>query len=306
MTNSSSSGRLWLLSALATAESSSLSTSPAGPRVENRSRSRASSISRPRIRPRTSRTLVGEVRRWRSDARVPGTRRPPCRTLGAGVDAERARRRELAELVPDHRLGDVHGHVLAAVVDRDRVAHHVRSDGGATRPRLDDLPVAGRVHRLDLDAQVVVDERALLQAARHVLPPAGAAASSPASDDELVGRLVLAAGAALGLAPRRHRVTSAGALALSAAERVVDRVHGDAAGVRPLALPSIAAGLADLNQRRLDVADLTHRGATVDRHPAHLGRREAQRGEVAFLGHELHGRARAAGELAARARLELD
>src|SRR5205085_17377 len=80
-----------------------------------------------------------------------------------------------AELVPDHRLGDVHGHVLAAVVDRDRVSHHVRSDGGTTRPRLDDPPVPGGVHRLDLDAQVVVDERALLHAARHLLPPPGPA-----------------------------------------------------------------------------------------------------------------------------------
>src|SRR5207237_1100921 len=147
----------------------------------------------------------GEVRRWRRDARVSGTRWSPCGALGAGVDPERPRRRELAELVPDHRLGDVHGHVLAAVVDRDRVSHHVRSDGLTTRPRLDDPP-----------------------------------------------------------------------------------------------------GLADLDEPGLDVADLADGGAAVDRHPAHLGRREPQRGEIAFLGHELHGGAGAAGELAARTRLELD
>ena len=46
----------------------------------------------------------------------------------AGVRAERPRRRELAELVPDHLLGDEDGHVLAPVVDRDRVADHLRED----------------------------------------------------------------------------------------------------------------------------------------------------------------------------------
>jgi hypothetical protein len=39
----------------------------------------------------------------------------------AGVDPERAGGRELAELVADHRFGDVEGHVPAAVVDRDQV-----------------------------------------------------------------------------------------------------------------------------------------------------------------------------------------
>ena len=38
------------------------------------------------------------------------------------MTAERPRGRELAELVPDHLLGDEHRHVLAPVVDRDRVA----------------------------------------------------------------------------------------------------------------------------------------------------------------------------------------
>ena len=46
----------------------------------------------------------------------------------AGVVAERPRRGELAELVANHRLGDVHGHVLAPVVYSDRVAHHVGDD----------------------------------------------------------------------------------------------------------------------------------------------------------------------------------
>ena len=48
-----------------------------------------------------------------------------------------ARRRELAELVADHRLRHEHGHVLAAVVDGDRVADHLGEDRRGPRPGLD-------------------------------------------------------------------------------------------------------------------------------------------------------------------------
>src|SRR5215210_7447697 len=78
--------------------------------------------------------------------------------LGA-VDAEGPGRGELAELVPDHRLGDVDGHVLAAVVDGDGVPHHVRDDGAAARPGADDPLVTLAVELVDLLQQVVVDER---------------------------------------------------------------------------------------------------------------------------------------------------
>src|SRR5689334_2208957 len=101
-------------------------------------------------------------------------------------------------------------------------------------------------------------------------------------------------------------MASTGGLALAAAERVVDRVHGDATGLRLHALPPVAAGLADLDELGLGVADLADRGAAVDRHAAHLRRREAQGGEVALLGHELHARAGAARHLAAGTRLDLD
>src|SRR5206468_10787607 len=46
---------------------------------------------------------------------------------GAGVAAEQPRRGELAELVPDHRLADEHGHVLAPVVDGDRKSTRLNS-----------------------------------------------------------------------------------------------------------------------------------------------------------------------------------
>src|SRR5258708_1176386 len=61
------------------------------------------------------------------------------------------------------------------------------------------------------------------------LPPR--AAGPALADDELVGVLAERPGAALGLAPRRRRVTTAGGLAFAATERVVDRVHGDTAGL---------------------------------------------------------------------------
>src|SRR5690554_1137612 len=79
-------------------------------------------------------------------------------------------------------------------------------------------------------------------------------------DDVLVGGVVALAGPALGLAPRGGRVATAGAPALTPAKRVVDGVHGHAAGLRTDALPAVPAGLADLDQLVLGVADLAHRG----------------------------------------------
>src|SRR4051812_19231708 len=136
------------------------------------------------------------------------------------------------------------------------------------------------------------------------LPPLTAGAA--AADDELLRFLVGVPGAAFRLAPRRHRMAAAGRLAFAAAQRMVDRVHGDASRLRALALPAVAAGLTDLDQVGFRVADLAHGPAAVDRHAAHLGARQAQRGEVAFLGDQLDAHPRAPGELAALARLELD
>src|SRR5262249_4155944 len=63
--------------------------------------------------------------------------------LLAGVVAEGPGGRELAELVPHHRLGDVDGHVLAPVVDGDGVADHLGDDRGPARPRPDHPLLAG-------------------------------------------------------------------------------------------------------------------------------------------------------------------
>src|SRR5215210_5245131 len=85
------------------------------------------------------------------------------------VTLERAGRRELAELVADHRLGDEHRDVLAAVVHGEGVTQHVGADDRPTRPGLDDVLGARFVLDVDLLLKVVVDEGALLQATRHGL-----------------------------------------------------------------------------------------------------------------------------------------
>ena len=46
-----------------------------------------------------------------------------------GVAAEQSGQGELAQLVTDHVLGDVDGHVAAAVMHGDGVADHLRKDG---------------------------------------------------------------------------------------------------------------------------------------------------------------------------------
>src|SRR5690606_955840 len=94
----------------------------------------------------------------------PSSASPLRRLLGLrGVPLERARGRELAELVPDHVLGDVDRNELPPVVHRDRVAHHLRHDGRSPRPGLDDLLLVLAVHRLNLLEKVEVDERPLLE-----------------------------------------------------------------------------------------------------------------------------------------------
>src|SRR6185437_7380034 len=114
---------------------------------------------------------------------------------------------------------------------------------------------------VDLLQQVVVDERALLQTARHCLLPL--LVRTTTADDHLVAGLV-PAGATLGLAVRVHRVAAAGGLALTAAVRVVDRVHRDPADGGALALPAHAARLAPVDVRLLGVADLADSGAAAD------------------------------------------
>src|ERR1017187_7355597 len=77
--------------------------------------------------------------------------------------------RELAELVPDHGLGDEHRIVLAPVMDGDGVADHLRKDVAAPRPGLDDPLLPALIQLLNLGEQVIVAERPFLEGTAHGL-----------------------------------------------------------------------------------------------------------------------------------------
>src|SRR5688572_6889631 len=131
-----------LFSAFATADSRTFLTRVAAFLVLNSSTSRARPTGSPRTWSATRRAFWGEMRAARRMA-LASIVLTPLRRLGgllvARVALERARHRELAELVPDHVLVDEHRHVLATVVDGDRETDHVRHDHRATRPGLDRL-----------------------------------------------------------------------------------------------------------------------------------------------------------------------
>lgn len=69
-----------------------------------------------------------------------------------------SRRGKFAQFVTDHVFRDKDGHVLATVVNGDRVADHVGGDSGTSGPSLDQLFVARIVHRGDFFHQVVVNK----------------------------------------------------------------------------------------------------------------------------------------------------
>src|SRR2546423_11927270 len=73
------------------------------------------------------------------------------------VRAEHAGGGELAQLVPDHGLGDEHGEVLAAVVDGDRVPDHLRHDRRAAGSRPAAPPAATPGQLLGPCAQLLID-----------------------------------------------------------------------------------------------------------------------------------------------------
>src|SRR6202021_580297 len=102
--------------------------------------------------------------------------------------------------------------------------------------------------------------------------------------DERIGTLVVARLVATRrLAPRGYRVTAARGLALAAAVRVIDRVHGHAAGGWTNALPAIASRLTDGHVLVVRVAHLSDRRHALDQHAPRLAGRQLQQSERAFL-----------------------
>src|ERR1700752_2427373 len=93
------------------------------------------------------------------------------RALGLAVGrvaVERAGRRELAELVADHLLGDHHRDVLVAVVDAEGEPDELRQDRRAPAPGLDHVMTARRTRGLCLLEQITVDERTFPHRTSHV------------------------------------------------------------------------------------------------------------------------------------------
>src|SRR5690242_20063382 len=146
-------------------------------RREKVSSATAAAASLPRIVWATRLSLRGLVRiaRRKAEASVSSSRRSAegllmsgsPRALVAGVAVERAGRRELAEFVADHVLGQQHRDELVAVVDAEGQPDKLRKDRRAPRPRADHL-VAPRAPRLlGLLQQIAVDERAFPYRACH-------------------------------------------------------------------------------------------------------------------------------------------
>src|SRR5882757_3778191 len=197
----------------------------------------------PRIRSTTRRAFMGVTRMYRAWALAsmvvpsvsvmsvapPRRRKPPSATTRLAVvllvAAEGAGRRELAELVADHRLSDKHRDVLTAVVHRDRVTQHGRDDHRAAGPGLDDVLGACVVLYVHLFDEVVVDEGPLLETARHLHPLLALLVRLAAADDVLARCLLRRASTTLLLTPRGDRVATTGGLALTTTVRVVNRVH---------------------------------------------------------------------------------
>src|SRR5581483_6843638 len=117
------------------------------------------------------------------------------------------------------------------------------------------------------------------------------------ANDVPVRRLVLLARASLGLAPRRGRMPSAGALTLAPSKRVVDRVHRNAPNRRSLGAPAVATRLAELHELVLRVAHLADGALAGGLDEPHLSRGQAQRREPSLLGDELHAGPRRPGHL---------
>ena len=76
---------------------------------------------------------------------------------------------ELAQLVADHILGHVNGHVLLAVMNGESVANERGEDGGGTAPGLQNLLLVVLIHLIDPLQQLGSAKGALLNASAHLL-----------------------------------------------------------------------------------------------------------------------------------------
>src|ERR1041384_2692348 len=220
------------------------------------------------------------------------------------MPAENARRGELAELVSDHSLVDVHGDELVSVVDGERQPYKFRRDRRRTRPGLDHLLGARLRHRLDFRRQACVDVRPFFERSAHgfTLP------LFPALDN-VFRRAELVVPGLLPLrvpSTRRNGMGVAlGRFSLAAAVRMVDGVLDHAARLGADAQPPRAPRFSHADVLVVDVAHDADRREAFLGHVANLSRREPELCVFAFLRHHLNGAAGAPCDLPPLARLEL-
>src|SRR4029453_4065039 len=94
-------------------------------------------------------------------------------------------------------------------------------------------------------------------------------------------------------------------LAFTAPQRMIHRVHCDAAYMGPLAQPPAATGLADRHVFVIEIANLSDRRDAVDVNLANLAGWHLDGGVIALASHQLHRRPGAPGNLPSLAWLEL-
>src|SRR5690606_22295524 len=128
-----------------------------------------------------------------------------------------------------------------------------------------------------------------------------------AADDVLARRLVAARLLAFGrLAPRRNRMTATRGAAFTTTMGMVNRVHHNAANMRALAEPAIAARLGNSDIRVVGVRHGANRRHAGARHHALLTRRKAEKRITTVTAYQLHIGTSGTSDLAALARLHLD
>src|SRR5229473_653114 len=315
LTNSRSTSSWWLFSALAMAACSTFLTSSATRRGEKVNSASALDALFPRMlcATRLSLRALTLMTRRKAFASVSSRRRgalcllialSPFRLLVGSVAVEGACRRELAELVANHVLGDQHRDELVAVIDAKGQADELREDRRAPRPGLDDLVAPGCARLLGLLQEVAVDERPLPYRACHLRSPLLLVAPT---HDVAIGRLVVASLLTLRrLAPRGHRMTTARGAAFAAAMRMIDRVHRNATHRGAMTKPAIAPRLGDDDVLLVRVRYRADGGAAIGAHHAHLTRRQAEQRVAGVAADELGIGAGGARHLAAFARLHLD
>ena len=153
-------------------------------------------------------------------------------------------------------------------MDVKRVTDEIRGNSRASRPGLDWLLRIVFVELVDLFEEFPLDERSFFEGACH-----GSLFLFAALDDKGVALLVFASCLeSLGeLTPGAHRMMASAptlTLALTAAHRVVDRVHSHAARLRTDAQPTGTTGLAAYDVHVFNVADLSNRRVALLVNPA--------------------------------------